>query len=93
MRKLGLAALVGLLVWCVLPPTANAQLYTPSERATPSEVYCSGFIAGSPLPNDLRVIGSLDNAGRVLYSQFDYVYLGKGKDRSEERRVGKECRL
>ncbi len=80
MRKLGLAALVGILAWCLVPTTANAQLYTPSERATPSEVYCSGFIAGSPLPNDLRLIGSWDAAGRLIYSQFDDVYINKGKD-------------
>ncbi len=80
MRKLGLAALVGLMMWCLLPPTANAQIYTPSERATPKGVYCSGFIAGSPLPNDLRLIGAWDAAGRLIYSQFDHVYLNKGKD-------------
>ena len=80
MRKLGLAALVGMLAWCLVPPSANAQLYTPSERATPSEIYCSGFIAGSPLPNDLRLIGGWDAAGRLVYSQFDHVYINKGKD-------------
>lgn len=80
MRKLGLAALVGLMMWCLLPLTANAQLYTPPEKATPKGVYCSGFIAGSALPNDLRLIGGWDAAGRLTYSQFDYVYMNKGAD-------------
>ena len=80
MRKLGLAALVGLMMCLLLPSTANAQIYTPSEKATPKGVYCSGFIAGAPLPNDLRLIGSWDAAGRIIYSQFDYVYINKGAD-------------
>ncbi|HXE76041.1 MAG TPA: OmpA family protein [Candidatus Xenobia bacterium] len=80
MRKLGLAALVGPMLWFFLPPTVNAQVYMGSEKATPKNVYCSGFLAGSPLSNDLRLIGSWDAAGRLIYSQFDYVYINKGAD-------------
>ena len=75
MRKLGLAALVSLMMWCLLPVTANAQIYTPPEKATPKGVYCSGFIAGSALPNDLRLIGGcLVFESRVIRGVGDGVF-------------------
>jgi len=79
MRKLGLVALVSLLA-VGLVPLAFAQGYEPPTHANPKDVYCSGFIAASPFPRDLEVIGGLDAAGRLIYSQYDYIYLSRGSD-------------
>ena len=79
MRKLGLVALVSLVAFG-LAPLAFAQGYEPPTYANPKDVYCSGFIAANDFPRDVYVIGGLDAAGRLIYSQYDYVYLNRGND-------------
>lgn len=79
MRKLGLIVLVSLLA-LGLAPLAFTQGYEPPTRANPKDVYCSGFIAANQFPRDLYVIGGLDAAGRLTYSQYDYIYLNRGGD-------------
>ncbi len=78
MKKLALAMVVGFTLSITL--LAGAQMYEPPTEANPKDVYCSGFIAAQRLPTDLRIVMAEDAVGRLIYSQNDYVYLGKGAD-------------
>lgn len=80
MRKLGLAALVSLLAVGLVPLEGAAQGYEPPTRANPKDVYCSGFMASTELPANLRIVMAEDAVGRIIYSQNDYVYLSQGSD-------------
>jgi len=79
MRNLGVAGLTILLVAGVAT-AALAQGYKAPEQANLKDVYCSGFISSTKVPNDLQVVMGEDAVGRVSYSQYDYIYLGKGAD-------------
>lgn len=79
MKTLGRAALLSLLV-AGLVIAAAAQGYEPPSRANPKDVYCSGFVASSPLPANLRIAMAEDAVGRISYSQYDYVYLSQGSN-------------
>lgn len=79
MRNLGVAGLTILLVAGVAT-AALAQGYKAPEQANLKDVYCSGFISSTRVPNDLQVVMGEDAVGRVSYSQNDYIYLGKGAD-------------
>lgn len=78
MRKLGIIAVASLLLVGMIPLSASAQGYEPPPRANPKDIYCSGFIASSQYPKDLRIIGAEDMVGRLIYSENDYVYLSRG---------------
>lgn len=80
MRKLGLAVVVSLLAFGLAPRSGSAQSYEAPERANPKDVYCSGFVAASPLPADLRIVMGEDAVGRIVYSQYDYIYLSHGRN-------------
>ncbi|MBI2956581.1 MAG: OmpA family protein, partial [Acidobacteria bacterium] len=79
-RTLGLGALASLLMVGLLPQKGTAQVYQAPSRATPKEVYCSGFISSSRLPRDLLIIGAEDRVGELIYTENEYVYLGRGRD-------------
>ncbi|MFQ5723457.1 MAG: OmpA family protein [Terriglobia bacterium] len=79
MKTLGRALTMTLLVlggW----QAAAAQGYEPPRRANHKDVYCSGFVAATPVPADLRIVMALDAVGRIIYSQYDYVYLSHGRN-------------
>ncbi|MFQ5694754.1 MAG: OmpA family protein [Terriglobia bacterium] len=77
MKRLALFSVAALLVLAATP--AQAQ-YEPSQNPTPKDVYCSGFLARTELPNDLRIIMAGDAVGRMIYSHNDYVYLSRGQN-------------
>lgn len=78
MKTLGRAALLSLLVVGLVPLVGAGQGYEPPSRANPKDVYCSGFVASSPLPANLRIVMAEDAVGGVTYSQYDYIYLSHG---------------
>ena len=77
MRNLGMAGLTILLVAGVAT-VALAQGYNAPEQANLKDVYCSGFITSAVIPDDLQIVMGEDAVGRLSYSQYDYIYLGKG---------------
>ena len=79
MRNLGVAGLTILLL-AGAAATALAQGYQAPVVANSKDVYCSGFISFTPVPNDLQIVMGEDAPGRLTYSQYDYVYVGKGAD-------------
>lgn len=79
MKRLGLAILALLLVVGMAPLSASAQ-YEPPPVASYGTVYCSGFVAATPVDTDLRIVMGLDGIGQQIYSLNDYVYLDKGGD-------------
>lgn len=81
MKKLGLVIVVSLLAVGLLPQRGTAQLgYAPPRRANPKDVYCSGFLSATKLPATLRIVMAEDAVGRVMYSQYDYIYLSHGQN-------------
>ena len=81
MKTLGRALTTILLVlggW----QAAATQGYEPPRRANHKDVYCSGFVAATPVPADLRIVMALDAVGRIIYSQYDYIYLSHGRNGS-----------
>jgi peptidoglycan-associated lipoprotein len=77
MKNLGVAGLTILLVAGVAT-AALAQGYQAPQQASPKDVYCSGFIASTRVPDSLQIVMGEDAVGRLTYSQYDYVYVGKG---------------
>ena len=79
MRMLGRVLILSLLV-AGLSLAVAAQGYEPPTQANHKDVYCSGFVASSPLPANLRIVMAEDRVGGVLYSQYDYIYLSQGRN-------------
>ena len=79
MRMLGRVIILSLLV-VGLSLAAAAQGYEPPTQANHKDVYCSGFVASSPLPANLRIVMAEDAVGGVMYSQYDYIYLSQGRN-------------
>ncbi|MFQ5778573.1 MAG: OmpA family protein [Terriglobia bacterium] len=77
MKRLREALIVSLLVLGV-SLAGLAQEYEPPTQANSKDIYCSGFVASTPLPSNLRIVMAEDALGRIVYSQYDYVYLGQG---------------
>ena len=78
MRKLALATVVSLTLAVTI--FAFAQGYEPPTNVNQNDVYCSGFVAPTLLPDDVRIVMGEDAVGRLIYSHNDNVYLGKGRD-------------
>lgn len=78
MRKLALAMVVSLTLGAAV--LAVAQGYEPPTNVNQKDVYCSGFVSATLLPDELRIIMGEDAVGRLIYSDNDYVYLSKGSD-------------
>src|SRR2546429_9879022 len=68
----------------------------PKEITAPdyNTVNCSGFVTDQKFPKEFRVISGEQSNYKLTFTSGDYVYINHGQDngRSEERRVGKECR-
>ena len=79
MKTLGRALILSLVIAGVALAAA-AQGYEPPTQANHKDVYCSGFVASSRLPADLRIAMAEDRVGGVLYSQYDYIYLSRGRN-------------
>lgn len=79
MRKLSQAIVASLLTLGVAS-LLLAQGYQPPTQASPKDVYCSGFLSSTPLPSEVEIVMGEDAVGRIIYPQYDYVYLGKGAD-------------
>ncbi|MGH9804825.1 MAG: OmpA family protein, partial [Candidatus Acidiferrales bacterium] len=79
MRNLGVAGLT-ILLMAVAAPAALAQGYRAPDQANQKDAYCSGFISSTKVHGDLQIVMGEDAVGRLSYSQYDYIYLGKGTD-------------
>ncbi len=80
MKTLGRAFLPALLLAAISLPAVAQVGYEPPRRANLKDVYCSGFVASSRLPEDLHIIMGEDALGRITYTQRDYVYLSQGRN-------------
>lgn len=80
MRKLGLVVAVSCLAAGVFAMSGATQGYEAPRRASPKDVYCSGFFSSTQLPADLRIVMGEDAVGRLVYSQHDLIYLSHGSD-------------
>lgn len=79
MEKLARVLILSLLVAGVAL-TAAAQGYEPPTQANHKDIYCSGFVSSSRLPANLRIVMAEDAVGRIVYSQYDYIYLSQGRN-------------
>src|SRR4029077_2045009 len=101
MNRSNRVALLMLLAWLILagaqsppPPAQRAILVTGASagigRKVTERLAADGYFvfAGARKPEDLKALGALKNvqAVRLDVTKQDEI------DRSEERRVGKECR-
>jgi outer membrane protein OmpA-like peptidoglycan-associated protein len=57
---------------------AAAQQMTPEERASVSDVYCSGFITNQLLPKTQYIAGGWESPHATRFSDREYVYLDGG---------------
>ena len=57
----------------IMPPGQAAQSVAGSAN-----LYCSGFIQYAPAPNDLQIVGGLEEQSKRIYGQGDYVYINAG---------------
>jgi outer membrane protein OmpA-like peptidoglycan-associated protein len=80
MKRLAVATFASLLVVGLFPLSAGAQMYEPEPVARYGTVYCSGFVAATPVESNLRVVMGEDGVGHQIYSLYDYIYLDRGSD-------------
>jgi outer membrane protein OmpA-like peptidoglycan-associated protein len=72
----GVSFLLG--VTCAFAQEAMNAQSAPVPAASRTEMDCSGFIAGTPLPEDLFILDGADNDSRSevrQFSTYEYVYL------------------
>jgi outer membrane protein OmpA-like peptidoglycan-associated protein len=92
----GVSFLLG--VTCAFAQQAMNTQSAPIPAATRSEMDCSGFIAGTPLSEDLYILDGADNDSRSeirQFSTYEFVYLkshsgatpGEGSEYSIVRRA------
>jgi len=55
-------------------------MYEPEPVARYGTVYCSGFVAATPVESNLRIVLGEDGVGHQMASLYDYVYLDHGND-------------
>jgi hypothetical protein len=79
MKRLAVATFASLLVVGLFPLSAGAQMYEPEPVARYGTVYCSGFVAATPVESNLRVVMGEDGVGHQIYSLYDYIYLDRGQ--------------
>lgn len=79
MKRLSEALIFSLLVLGI-SLASLAQVYEPATQASWNDIYCSGFVAATPLPSNLRIVMAEDAVGRIVYTQYDYIYLGQGSN-------------
>ena len=95
-KLIGLAGVLFLLTATRAPAQQQeAAAPAPLPAATPSEMECSGFIAATPLSNDLYVFDGADNDFRDALHQFatgSYVYI-RSRSGSTTISVGSEFSL
>lgn len=64
-------------------PQATPSLVMPAAQGAQSvagsaNLYCSGFIQYAPAPNDLQIVGGVEEQSQRIYGQGDYVYINAG---------------
>ena len=74
----------------IVPPAAPAPkppqvfLQLPPAKPVPevkvSDLYCSGFIQVSAIPQDTKVLAKFNADGGALASDTDYIYLSRGAE-------------
>jgi hypothetical protein len=68
----------------IVPSAENA----PGNAAGRNELYCGGFIQYAPAPNNLQIVGGVEEQQQFTYTQGNYVYINAGTD--QNIRVGQE---
>src|SRR6185295_18202844 len=80
----GIAVLQNLITTAPATSRARDVFDLPELRRFPaiknSDMYCSGFVRSTPLPNVLKVASTYQRNGAVLSSDSQYVHLNKGSN-------------